>query len=177
MLHQELRNLNTYSGTVIVRTNSSNQHSADIELGNPLENLMFCEDGPTKTYYGTQTGNTLTITGFLWAGDDIVGMPEIAFANVPEQIVGESISINQPIFVTQNKARIVKIAKIYLPYECDQSLEYKGVARDFESHLRSDLEKGVKYPITLSWYDFTATYYVIFNIDPNIIKENSQYLP
>ena len=46
-------------------------------------------------------------------------MPEFAFANIPEQLVGTEISINQPICLTRQKSSIVKIKDNFVPhYEC-----------------------------------------------------------
>ena len=148
-------------------------------MENPLLNLIFAEDTPGASYRGTQTGNKLVIDGFIWT--TTVSGPEIGFMNIPSQLLGETLTINIPFSEQVTSSSIVteKDNKDFIPYKYDTELLYTNTALDFitkqSEQSISQIVQGKDYEITVSWYDFTATYYVRFDLDPTLIKKGSSY--
>ena len=154
----------------------------EVELANPLLNLVFADDGASASseigshFMGTQSGNTLTITGFSWLDPSF---PEISLANFDEQMVGQALEIQSDLIKENGNTKAIrKFYNITYPYEYDFQFEKTGIYVDIPGvNEYSSFKQNFKYPINLTWYGHKATYYVIFALDPALIKKGEEYLP
>ena len=101
--------------------------------------------------------------------------------NFPTQLLGETVNLHNPFATTVDSSSVIWKTRSYehIPYTHDIDLVYKTSARDFlfisGKPFESTIVQGKEYELTLSWYDFTATYYVRFDIDPALIIRGSSY--
>ena len=139
------------------------------ELANPLLNLAFIDDSGAH-FLGIQQDNVLTITGYTWL-EDSSGGPEFSFANLNERMLNEKIEAQSEIVVLKSNTVITHNNIVY-PYQYNFEINKNKLFLNLDGLTLvnyQSLSKGVRYPITLSWYGNSATYYVIFDIDPATI--------
>ena len=156
--------------------------SLEVDLGNPLQDLIFCEDSPRGYFTGEQKGNRLTISGFRWDSDE-PGFPELCFINFSQFMKGKTVYLENPIVAEGYKTSSVIIDKpgyAFIPYIYDIELKNnKIIARDLamigDHGDWSVVETGKEYELTLTCGEWSATYYVTFTFDTSLIKRGSSY--
>ena len=140
---------------------------------------MFCEDSLEDYFLGTQKGNKLTITGYEWS-KGVSGL-EFLFCNFPEQLTGETIHVSSFHGDYDDEIRVTADSWFNRPYEYIDIPEISKLtitdSVGLTTQFIQSLKQGVEYKITLSWYGYSANYYVEFAIDPATIIPGTSHHP
>lgn len=136
---------------------------------------MFFDDSKAR-FLGYQDGNLFIITGYD-NGDNISGA-EMIFTNFPPQLSGEDVWYYNAAQPEKGEYPMtVRLINQSYNYKLDKYTNVKdrhslwSISDQIlkRSEIRS-FKQGVKYKITLRWFEYTADYYVTFENDPAQFK-------